>query len=76
MEIEANNERLRKPWEPSDSIENLFGQINDAKEYSIFAKSPLAEDTLFHTGEVAIFKTGILAQEYKDWRTVTVNDRT
>ena len=36
----------------------------------------MAEDTFIHTGEVAILKTGILAQEYKDWRTVTGNGRT
>lgn len=76
MDIEANNDRLRKPWDPSDPIENLFGQINDTKEYSIFAKSPLAEGTLINTGEVTILKTGILAQEYKDWRMVTGKDRT
>ena len=39
-------------------------------EYSIFAKSPLAEGTLIHTAEVSILKTGILTQKYKDWRTI------
>ena len=74
--IEANNDRLWKPWDPNNPIENLFGKINNAEGYSILAKLPLAEGTLTHTGEVTITKTGKLVQDNKSWHVVTRNNCT
>ena len=67
---------MKRQWEASDPIETLFGQINDANEYSIFARSPLQEHDLIQAAEMLILKTGQFAQEYKDWQALPDATRT
>ena len=76
MDLENNLIRMKKDWDPSSPIEDLFAQINDANEYSIFAQHPYGVRDLVQAGEVVILRTNMFASEYKDWRTVDMADRT
>ena len=68
IDREQNIVRMKKTWDPSEPIEILFAQINDANEYSIFAGTPLQEHDLLQAAEMLVLKTGQFAQEYRDWR--------
>ena len=59
---------MKADWDASDPIENLFTQINDAAEFAIYATHPIADKDKTQAGEVLILKTGLFAQDYKDWR--------
>ena len=76
MDIENNNVRMKAPYDPTTPIENLFGQINDANEYAIFANSPLSDSTLVNAGEVLILRTNAFAIEYQTWRKIIITNRT
>ena len=49
---------MKKEWDPSTPIENVFAQINDANKYSIFAKSAFTDANLVHAGEIVLLRTG------------------
>ena len=76
MDLEANNERLRKSYDPSDPIKTLFAQVNDANEYAFFAGFPKTDADLIHVAEVLLLKTSMFPQEYKDWRGLNPVNRT
>ena len=65
MDIENNNVRMKAPYDPTTPIKNLFGQINDANKYAIFANSPSSDSTLVNAGEVLILQTNAFALEYQ-----------
>ena len=67
---------MKKVWDPSEPIETLFAQINDANKYSIFAATPLQEHDLLQAAEMLVLKTGQFTQEYRDWRALTDNAKT
>ena len=50
IDLENNKDRMRDPYDTETPIETLFGQINDANEYSIFAKKPMQESDLIQAG--------------------------
>ena len=66
MDLEANNKRLRKSYDPPDPIETLFAQVNDENEYAIFAGSPKTDADLIHVAEVLLLKTSMFPQEYEN----------
>jgi hypothetical protein len=76
INLENKKDRMRAPYNAETPIETLFGQINDANEYSIFAKKPMQESDLIQAGEVLILRAGAFASEYKDWRSINEVDRT
>ena len=65
----AQHETIQRP------SKNLFGQINDAHEYSIFANKKIKDSTLVHTAEIKVLKAGVFATECKDWRSLDEGDR-
>ena len=75
MDLENNLIRMKKDWDPSSPIEDLFAQINDANEYSIFAQHPYGDRDLVQAGEVVLLRTNMFSAEYKDWRSHDLADR-
>ena len=76
MDLELNLQRMKAEWDPSTPIEDLFAQIKNAHEYSIFAGHPYDDKALVNAGELTILRTGEFPQEYKDWRSLMPKDRT
>ena len=73
---ELNLHRMKKYWDVTCPIEDLFSQINDAKEYSIFAGNAYNDATLVNAGEIIILRTSALPMEYKAWRALPDVNRT
>ena len=68
MDLENNLQRMKKEWDPTTPIEDLFGQINDANEYSIFSEHPYTNAALVNAGEIVVLRTGQFATQYGEWR--------
>ena len=76
MDLENNLQCMKNAWDPTSTIEDLFAQINDVNEYSIFARSPYINQALVNAGKIIILQTNTSPQEYKDWISVDPADCT
>ena len=47
MDLENNIQLMKKDWDSSTPIEDMFRKIDDAQEYSIFAENQSKEMRLF-----------------------------
>ena len=45
MDLELNLQRMKAEWDPATPIEDLFAQIKNAHEYSIFAGNQYNESS-------------------------------
>ena len=70
MDLENNLQRMKKDWYPSTPIEDMFGKIGNAHEYSIFAKNKYTNASLVNSGEIVILKTGQFPTQYGEWRKI------
>ena len=66
-DIDDNVARMKKPWNPTDPIENMFAQINDVYKYSVFSRQPIPQ-ALVQAAEVLILQSGVFPTEYKVWQ--------
>ena len=57
---------MKKDWDPSSPVEDLFAQVNNGNEYSIFAQHPNGDRDLVQAGKVILLCTNMFAAEYKD----------
>jgi hypothetical protein len=76
MDLELNLQRMKAEWDPATPIEDLFAQIKNAHEYSIFAGHPYDKKALVNAGKLKILRNGEFPQEYKDWRSLLPKDYT
>ena len=67
LDRKQNQVQMKTLWDPSDPIERLFAQINDASKHSIFASMLFQEHDLLRAAEMLILRTGHISSEYKDW---------
>ena len=54
MDLENNLQSMKKEWDPSTPIEDMFGQIGHAHEYSNFTQNSYTGASLVNTGEIVI----------------------
>ena len=65
-DIEDNYERFRATWDHTSPIKNIFGEINNAHEYSIFVNKTIKDSTLVHMAEIIFLKAVVFPTIYKD----------
>ena len=64
----ANMISLTNAWHPSDGLQRLWNQINDAANYAVFAGSPIPESILVDSALICIAKTQAYKQAYLDFK--------
>ena len=67
-DIEDNDRRMRKPWDPNTPFEALIKQINDAVELADHAGAPYTPVQVVNTAYGLVEKTGVFEIDCRKWR--------
>jgi hypothetical protein len=67
---------MMKPWNPSQTIEHLFAQIEKGQEVATEAGEPYANAILARIGYTNIERTGLFHLPCRDWRNLPIADQT
>jgi hypothetical protein len=76
-EHHINRERMNNPWDPvTQDVALLIKRIRDASIYGFFTNKPIPDHDLLTAGERAIVNTGLFSNEYAEWVSRPIADRT
>ena len=63
-----NFDSMTAQWHPSDGVQRLWRQIQDAANYAVFAGQAIPENHLVDAALICIARTQAYKQAYLDWR--------
>ena len=75
-DLEANDKKLREPWDPNTPFVTLIKQIQDAIELTDHAGVPYTPEQTVSAAYSLIERTGILEADCKKWREKARNTKT
>lgn len=75
-ELAANDIRYRAAYDPSQPIELLFGQIEDAMDYADAGGSPYSAAQVITNAYALVFNTGMMPESCREWRRRTEAEKT
>ena len=66
-DLTANDAKLKKPWDPTEPIENLWTLLQQVQLFAA-GHSPITDDQLTRAAVETLEKSGVFAMEIRDWR--------
>jgi hypothetical protein len=66
-ELTQNYERLNTPYDPNQSIERLFQQIQDARAFAVAGGQPYGEAMIINVAYTLVFNTGLYPGACRAW---------
>jgi hypothetical protein len=75
-DLEANEQRMKTPFDPNEPIEALYTQLEAAIDFADAAGTPYSVNQLVTTAYNLVFKTGLFADTCRDWRRRPTADKT
>ena len=76
LDLDENEKRIKKKYEPDQPIDVLFKQIEEAEEYATTGNSPFTARQIVNTAFLLIFATGAYEDECKTWKRRTTATKT
>jgi hypothetical protein len=67
-EITQNYERLNAPYDPNQSLETLFQQIQDARAFVVASGQPYGAAMIFNVAYTLVFNTGLFPDACRAWQ--------
>jgi hypothetical protein len=64
-ELRQNYERLKTPYDPNESIDNLFQQIQDAQAFATAGGQPYGDAMIANVAFTLVFNTGLFPDAYR-----------
>ncbi len=75
QDLDENHNRMKAPFDPSQPIEELFQQIEDAQELATAADEPFTDSQLVSSAYNNVFQTGLFADACREWRRKAAADK-
>lgn len=75
-DLDANHERLRKAFDPSQAMEVLVDQVEDAVAFAKAAETPYTDPMVVSTAFTILQNTGVYPDAIREWKRKEANDRT
>jgi hypothetical protein len=60
-ELTQNYERLNTPYDPNQPIENLFQQIQDARDFAVAGGQTYGDAMIINVAFALVFNTGLFS---------------
>jgi hypothetical protein len=67
-ELTQNYERLNTPYDPNQSIETLFQQIQDARVFAVAGGHPYGASMIFNVAYTLVLNTGLFPNACRAWQ--------
>jgi hypothetical protein len=67
VDLEINFEHMRRAWDPQQSVETLFKQIQACADYSEAGGFPIGPSQQINVGNAKIFATGHFMSACRRW---------
>jgi hypothetical protein len=67
-ELTQNYERLNTPYDPNQSIETLFQQIQDARAFAVAGGQPYGAAMIINVAYTLVFNTGFYPDACRAWQ--------
>ena len=68
QDLQQLDEDMKPPYDPHLPIENLFDQIETAKDLAQVAYAPYAEAQLLNTAYNLVFQSSVFPETCREWR--------
>jgi hypothetical protein len=75
-DLEANDQRMKIPFDPNEPIKALYTQLEPAIDFADAVDTPYSVNQLVTTTYNLVFKTGLFADTCLDWRRRPTADKT
>ena len=75
-DLEANEETLKAPWDPSTPTETLFDRAADCQAFAAQGNEPISEGQCVQMLFEVFKSLGVMDDACKDWRKKTAANRT
>ena len=75
-QLEENDKRFKKPFDPNQPFETLVEQIDDATDYAIAGGSPYTVSQIVSNAYNLVFNTGMFPEACREWRLKPEADKT
>jgi hypothetical protein len=75
-ELTQNYERLNTPYDPSQLIETLFQQIQDARAFTVAGGQPYDAAMIVNVAYTFMFNTGLYPDACRAWQSRTIAAKT
>ena len=76
MDIDANDEKFKRPFDPAQPFETLIQQIEDAQEYADAGGNAYSAAQIVANAYSIMFRTGMFPDACRDWRKKTAATKT
>ena len=76
QDLQHLDEDMKTPYDPHMPIENLFDQIENAKDLAQAAGAPYADAQLLNTAYNLVFQTNVFNKTCHDWRRLNAKQKT
>ena len=76
QDLQHLDEDMKTPYDPHMPIENLFDQIENAKDIDQAAGASYADAQLLNTAYNLVFQTNVFHEACRDWRRLNANQKT
>jgi hypothetical protein len=67
-DLEAIEQRMKIPFDPNEPFEAIYTQLESAIDFADAAGTPYSLNQLIATAYNLVFKTGLYANTFRDWR--------
>jgi hypothetical protein len=75
-ELTQNYERLNTPYDPNQTIETLFQQLQDARAFAVAGGKPYGNAMIINVAYTLIFNTGLFPDACRAWQSRAVTGKT
>ena len=75
-DIEENDKKLKEKWDANTPIEMLFGQLDNAQDFTAAAGQPYTNNQLLTTAYNLVYATGLFFDDCKAWNRLPTNQKT
>jgi hypothetical protein len=67
-DLAANDIKMKQAYDPSQPVETLFAQIEDAVDFADSGQAPYSPQQVVAAAYTLVFNTGIFSDACRDWR--------
>jgi hypothetical protein len=75
-ELTQNYERLNTPYDPTQPIETLFQQIQDARAFAVAGGQPYGAEMIANVAYTLVFNTGLFPNACRAWQSRAIASKT
>ena len=75
-DLQANDAKLRAPYDANHPVENLFDQVENAVKYAAAGNTPYYPEQVITISFRLFFQTGLFLDNCKTWKRLPAGSKT